>query len=229
MAPKLKQVRARSKVKKAIQFEKILEEGKILFLKKGSEGFKMRNLAENLGMSKNNLYNYVISKRELWIAIRNRFYYQFKEENLEIVNNHKVKNGNWCDLILDLFSHFFQFAAKDYDRFRMMFNFLQAPLSDKIGKEERAYEPYRLLTGTTRLIQQGMNEGDIKNGDASALSLFIYSIVLGIIYVKMITPRIENPAAPVMETTQIMESNVSAKTIQENTLILIKKMLKEGI
>ncbi len=84
----MKQIRARSKDKKAKQFEKILEEGKILFLQKGTEGFKMRNLADNLKMSKNNLYNYVVSKRELWIAIRNRFYYQFREENREIIKNH---------------------------------------------------------------------------------------------------------------------------------------------
>jgi AcrR family transcriptional regulator len=228
LTPKLKQVRARSKDKKALQFEKILEEGKILFLKKGSEGFKMRNLAENLRMSKNNLYNYVISKRELWIAIRNRFYYQFREENREIIENH---NGNWCDLILILYSHFFQYAEEDYDRFRMMFNFLQAPpsISGKPGKEEDTYQPYDLLTGTTLLIQKGMNEGDIKAGDASEISLLIYSIVMGIIFVKMNTPGDKNPAVPVLETTQILESKVSSKTIQEHTLILIKKVLKEGI
>ncbi|MHA1659205.1 MAG: TetR/AcrR family transcriptional regulator [Promethearchaeota archaeon] len=76
MTPKYKIERARSEEKKAIKFEKILEAGKKLFLEKGSEGFSMRNLANRLGMNKNNLYNYIESKRELWIAIRNKFYNQ---------------------------------------------------------------------------------------------------------------------------------------------------------
>ena len=91
MNPKIKQTRARSEDKKADQFERILEAGKELFLQKGAQGFSMRNLAEKLGMTKNNLYNYIESKRELWIAIRNRFYNQFKEENLEIIRNNKPR------------------------------------------------------------------------------------------------------------------------------------------
>ena len=100
MNPKLKQTRARSEEKKEEQFERILDAGKKLFLRKGSEGFSMRNLAEMLDMTKNNLYNYIESKRELWIAIRNKFYNQFKEENLEIIKNHK---GSKCELILKLY------------------------------------------------------------------------------------------------------------------------------
>jgi len=65
MSPRLKQIRARSEDENALQFERILEAGKDLFLKKGSEGFSMRNLAEMLDMTKNNLYNYVERKREL--------------------------------------------------------------------------------------------------------------------------------------------------------------------
>ena len=99
MSPKLKQTRARSEEKKADQFERILEAGKKLFLEKGAEGFSMRNLAEMLGMTKNNLYNYVESKRELWIAIRNRFYEQFKQENIKILKSH---NGSNIELLMKI-------------------------------------------------------------------------------------------------------------------------------
>ncbi|MHA2289976.1 MAG: TetR/AcrR family transcriptional regulator [Promethearchaeota archaeon] len=88
MNPKLKQTRARSEDKKADQFERILKTRKKLFLEKGSQGFSMRNLAEMLGMTKNNLYNYIESKRELWIAIRNRFYNHFREENFKILEEY---------------------------------------------------------------------------------------------------------------------------------------------
>ncbi|MHA1197469.1 MAG: TetR/AcrR family transcriptional regulator, partial [Promethearchaeota archaeon] len=88
MSPKYKVTRARSEEKKKEQFERILEIGKELFTKKGIDGFSMRNLAQKLDMTKNNLYNYVESKRELWIAIRNKFYKQFKEENIEIIKSY---------------------------------------------------------------------------------------------------------------------------------------------
>jgi AcrR family transcriptional regulator len=72
MTPRYKPIRARSEEKKNIQFEKILDAGKELFIEKGESGFSMRNLAEMLNMTKNNLYHYIESKRELWIAIRNK-------------------------------------------------------------------------------------------------------------------------------------------------------------
>jgi len=136
MPPRFKQTRARSEDKKAEQFERILEAGKIHFLKEGPMGFSMRSLAEKLGMTKNNLYNYIESKRELWIAIRNRFYNQFKEENLEIIKNHK---GDTCELILKLYEHFLDFADRDYDKFKMMFNVVEAPHSEKVGPIRRYY------------------------------------------------------------------------------------------
>jgi AcrR family transcriptional regulator len=227
MTPKLKQIRARSKDKKAIQFERILVEGKKLFLTKGPEGFKMRNLAENLGMSKNNLYNYVISKRELWIAIRNSFYSQLKTENIEIIKNHK---GNSCNLVLKLYSHFMEFARKDYDRFRMMFNFLQAPYSSKLGKQELAYQEFRLLEGTTNIIKKAFNECEIEDVNASSISLLIYSIVMGILYIEMNrTTRNGEIPSPIWESNQINESNVPIKLIQDYTLNLIEKILKNGV
>ena len=57
MTPKYKVTRARSEEKKKEQFERILEIGKELFTKKGIGGFSMRNLAQKLDMTKNNLYN----------------------------------------------------------------------------------------------------------------------------------------------------------------------------
>ena len=80
---KNKKTRSRSPEKKAAQFQRILEAGKDLFLEKGRDGFSLRGLAKNLGMNQNNLYNYVDSKRELWIAIRNNARDQLKPGDYE--------------------------------------------------------------------------------------------------------------------------------------------------
>ena len=227
MNPKLKQTRARSEEKKEEQFEKILEAGKNLFLKKGTQGFSMRNLAEMLGMTKNNLYNYVESKRELWIAIRNKFYNQFKEENLEIIRNHK---GSKCDLILKLYEHFLDFADRDYDKYKMMFNVIEAPPSSKIGPIEEKYREYRLLDGTTHLIQEAIDEGEIKKDKAPLLSLLTYSIVMGVAYIQMNRTKGYGPPSRVWETLQLSdtEEEVSFDLFKEQTLNVLEYILRNN-
>ena len=227
LTPKLKQTRARSDDKKADQFERILEAGKELFLEKGTSGFSMRNLAEMLGMTKNNLYNYVTSKRELWVAIRNKFYNQFREENLEIVKKHK---GPTFELIIKLYEHFLDFAARDYDKFRMMFNIVDAPHSNKIGPIESKYREYRLLDGTTRLIQQSVDKGEINGGNSALLSLFTFSLVMGVSYIEMARAKNKWGApSPVWETFQLSQVDITSETVKECTLKVIEEILKKGL
>jgi len=225
MTPRIKQTRARSKEDKAEQFEKILSAGKELFLKKGTSGFSMRNLAEMLDMTKNNLYNYVESKRELWIAIRNKFYNEFKEENLEIIKYH---NGSTCDLVLKLYEHFLDYADRDYDKFKMMFNVIEAPPSAKVGPIEKKYHEYRLLDGTTKFIQKAINNEEIKDDNASLLSLLSYSFMMGVAYIEM-NRSMDRPPDKVWETIQLSQLDVSTQEFKENALKIIEKMFKNGI
>ncbi len=227
MVPKLKQTRARSEEKKADQFEKILEAGQKLFLEKGTQGFSMRNLAEMLGMTKNNLYNYIESKRELWIAIRNKFYSQFKEENLEIIKNHE---GPRLELIIKLYEHFLEFANRDYDKFRMMFNIIEAPPSNKIGPIEQEYKEYGLLDGTTKLIQKAIDDGEITNDKAPLLSLFSYSVLMGVAYIEMNRAEKHGGApSPTWETIQLSKLDISNETFKDFTIKVLRDLLgKKG-
>ena len=220
MNPKLKQTRARSKDKKADQYERILEAGKKLFLSKGTRGFSMRNLAEMLGMNRNNLYNYVGSKRELWIAIRDKFYRQFREENLTIIKNHQ---GPIRDLIIKLYDHFLKFADRDYDKFRMMFNIIEAPESKKLGPIEKEYEGYKLLDGTTELIKKAIEKGEILYDNASVLSLLSFSIIMGAAYIELF--RSLEPTE-VWETRQLSIENISKEEFRENILKVLELIFK---
>ncbi|MFX0020962.1 MAG: TetR/AcrR family transcriptional regulator [Candidatus Hermodarchaeota archaeon] len=170
-----KKTRSRSPEKKAAQFERILKAGKDLFLEKGRDGFSLRGLAKNLGMNQNNLYNYVESKRELWIAIRNKFFKQFREENIEILKDHR---SSTADLIMELFEHFLDFAEEDYGAFSMM-HLIEAPASDKMGPFEKEYRKFNFLKGTGNVIQSGINNGEIKETNAGLLSFYTYSLILG--------------------------------------------------
>ena len=182
-----KETRSRSPEKNAAQFERILDAGKDLFLEKGRDGFSLRGLAKILGMNQNNLYNYVESKRELWIALRNKFFKQYREENIKIIKDHK---GSTTDLLMKIFTHFLEFADNDFGAFSMM-HLTDSPPSDKIGPFEKEYREFNYLRGTIRVINIAINEGEIKDSNAEMLSFFTYSLILGAALVERHMRKIE--------------------------------------
>ncbi|MFX0074689.1 MAG: TetR/AcrR family transcriptional regulator [Candidatus Hermodarchaeota archaeon] len=185
-----KQTRSRSPEKKAAQFEQILEEGKELFLEKGRDGFSLRGLAKILGMNQNNLYNYVDSKRELWIAIRNKFYSQYRNENIEIMKEHQ---GTITELLMKFAANFLEFAHKDFKAFSMM-HLTESPPSDKVGKFEKEYEEFNFLKGTARIVQNAIKAKEIKYTDSGLITFFLYSLILGAAIVERNMRMIEqNP------------------------------------
>ncbi len=218
MAPKYKVTRARSQEKKEDQFERIIQAGIKIFQKKGSEGFSLRNLADELGMTKNNIYNYISSKRELWLAIRNKFYSQFQEENRKIMEEHE---GTEIDLLLEFSKHYAEFAKRDYAVFRMMFATSSAPPSDKVGKIEKTYKEFRLLDGTSRSFQKAKNSGEINTKNPAIAALFLYSLLFGATYVNM-NRREGNP---VLENIQLSVDDISNEEFHEYVFNIVEKLL----
>ena len=222
---KRKKRRHRSPEKKAQQFDNILEVGKQLFLEKGRDGFSMRRLAKRLKMDPNNLYNYVESKRELWIAIRKRFYEQYRNENREIIKNF---SGSIVNLLLLISEHFFEFAEKDFAAFRMM-HVIPSPPSVKVGPFEKEYKQFNFLDSTTHLIQKGIDKNEIKDNNAALLSFHLFSILLGATLVEKAMRDIENnndkTGKEVDERLQFGTQSFTRKEFREYTLRKIQELL----
>ena len=221
---KARKTRNRGPKKKAQQFERILEEGKQFFQDHGHEGFTLKGLAKKLDMNQNNFYNYVESKRELWIAIRKKFYTQYRDENRQIISE---SDGSNLDTLLRIFEHFFEFAENDFAAFRMM-HIIRAPPSDKIGTFEREYKPFGILDGTTRLIQKAIDEGEVKEKNAALLSFFMYSLLLGATWVEKIMRDIEEEEenkneGKIEEHTQFGTQGFTSKEFRNYTLQKIIK------
>lgn len=220
-----KQTRSRSPEKKAAQFEEILEAGKALFLEKGRDGFSLRGLAKNLGMNQNNLYNYVESKRELWIAIRNKFYKQYRDENISIIKNH---SGSITKLLLKIFTNFFEFADKDFGAFSMM-HLMDSPPSDKIGPFEKEYREFNYLKGTARVIKVAIEAGEIKDSNAEMLTFLSYSLILGAAMVERHMRTIEQNGKYkgdfASEIVQFGEADFSRKEYRNFVLEKLKHFL----
>ena len=217
--------RHRSPELKAKQFDNILDVGKQLFLEKGRDGFSMRRLAKRLKMDPNNLYNYVESKRELWIAIRKKFYEQYRNENREIIKNF---NGSIVNLLLLISEHFLQFAEKDFAAFRMM-HVIPSPPSDKIGRFEKEYKQFNFLDRTTELIQKAIDNDEIKENNAALLSFYLFSILLGATLVEKAMRDIDNTndktGKEIDERLQFRTQSFTSNQFREYTLRKIQELL----
>ena len=222
-----KQTRSRSPEKKAAQFEIILEAGKELFLEKGRDGFSLRGLAKILGMNQNNLYNYVESKRELWIAIRNKFYKQYRDQNIKIIKDHK---GPIKNLIMKIFNNFLEFAEKDFGAFAMM-HLRESPPSNKIGKFEKEYREFNYLRGTARVIQTAIEAKEIKDYNAGMLTFFTYSLILGAAIVERHMRKVEQDPKykedSASEILQFGQADFSRKEFRNFVLEKLEQLLND--
>ena len=170
-----KKTRARSPEKKAEQFDRILEEGKEMFVKYGTHGFSTRALAQKLGMTQPNLYNYVSSKRELWIAIRIKYYDEFLEGTKGIIAEHK---GSYMELFYRFVEFFLEFAGNDYKRYLLMF-LLSAPPSKRVGPLEKSYQPYQIAKLITNMIKKATKADELDEDTAVQRFYSIYAHILG--------------------------------------------------
>ncbi|MBD3255528.1 MAG: TetR family transcriptional regulator [Candidatus Lokiarchaeota archaeon] len=171
---------ARSEEDKQKEFQRIIETGRELFVSKGSYGFSTRALAKKLNMSQGNLYNYVKSKRELWIAIRNQDFKKLKNEMEQIIEEHK---GDIFKLLEEIANYYLDLAKNDYRRFQMMF-LIPAPPSKKVGPIEKNYKLIDPLDLIKKALKSAMEKNEIKKMDENFLSYFVYSLVQGAIFVE---------------------------------------------
>jgi len=214
-----KQTRSRSPEKKAAQFEQILEAGKELFLEKGRDGFSLRGLAKVLGMNQNNLYNYVESKRELWIAIRNKFFSQYRDENIKIRNKHE---GAITDLLMKYYTNFLDFAYKDFKAFSMM-HLTESPPSDKIGPFEKKYQEFNYLRGTAKVVQDAIEAEEINYSDSGLITFFTYSLILGAAIVERNMRMFEqNPDFKGDYTSEILSFKTDFNSTEFRNFVLEK-------
>jgi len=176
-----KQTRSRGADKEKL-FEKILDTGKKLFVKEGSVG--MRALARKLGMSQANLYNYVESKRELWIAIRSSVLKEFRKTMADF---NKQKFDNFITFCVRLAQSFLEFASEDFPRFSI-WQFIPPPplvvdkitkIPKEIGPFERSYNLTNLINDGIRLIKRRAEEFNVNLENPERFYFYLYGVVFG--------------------------------------------------
>jgi len=171
---KKKRTRNRSILKKEIQLRKIIEKGRELYLKDGSN-MSMRELARQLDLAVSGLYRYVQNKRELWFACIDKDFENLSKELDEIESIHK---GNDLELLQKIGEYFLQLSQDNFPLFKFMF--LTEPPSS--NKEKGPFELQCSKFGFSNLINiitRAMESGEISKTNPLLLSLTIWGFVLG--------------------------------------------------
>jgi len=171
---------ARTQKEKEKQFKRIIDEGRKLFVSKGTYGFSTHALAKRLGMVQGNLYNYVKSKRELYIAIRTEDFQKLKNDMIDIVENHE---GSYLELINKLLVFYLEFAKKEFRRFQMMF-MVPLPPSKKVGPLEKNYRLVDPLQVLRDVVKKAIEKKEVKDFDVDDLTYFLYAIAQGAVFVE---------------------------------------------
>jgi AcrR family transcriptional regulator len=157
--------------------ERIIEEGRNLFVSKGSYGFSTHALAKKLKMSQSNLYNYFKSKRELYIAIRREDIRKLKTDIESIINSHQ---GGYIDLFKKIAVYYLDFASLERRRFQMMFAIPPPPLtSNKLGPIEKKYIRIDPIKPIREIVKKAMDSGEIIKNDPSQLTYMLYALFHG--------------------------------------------------
>ncbi len=208
-----KKKRARSKEKKAQKFEKILDKGIELYCQ---NKFSLKKLAKHMDMSMPNLYHYVKSKRELWIAIRKRYFRELRHKLNNIIKNH---NGQYRDLIIKLGVAFLEFSEEDYQRFDFMF-LIPVPFSKKLGPIEKSYKQFNLLNLIKNVVQKAIDAKEIKELNTIALTFFFYQLALGTAIVERNLVQIKE------EVSEPVKLDTNPVDIKENRNFLLDQLRK---
>ncbi len=215
-----KKTKARTEEEKAEQYERILDAGKELFISGG--GFSMRALARKLGMSEAFVYNYISSKRELWIGIRKRYFTQY-QEGLQ-----KLFKENEGSSIIDYFMvwvrFFLEFAAADYNRFKMMF-LVNAPRSKKVGPLEKNYQRFNLFETGIQQIKDTLKKNNLNLSNVEKTMYFLFSVVFGAAKIEAdirLRQDITEPLSPIL-------SAISQKELREYTETKVREFIESDL
>jgi AcrR family transcriptional regulator len=197
-----KKSRARSKEEKKKKFERIIDTARELYLNKGWQGFGMRALARKLHMSEGNLYNYVNSKRELWIAIRAQYFQEFNDGIESIIRKNRGKIP-YIDLLIKIGEYYLNFATEDPPRYAMMTR-ISAPESEKIGPIERSYRPFNTMRIIQNLVEEAIDNGEIQAIKPDILTYFLYGQIYGAAHVERELKLIDPIREPIITGTRVL-------------------------
>ena len=151
-----------------------------LYAESGMDGLSMREIARKTEMSPKNVYNYIQSKREIFIAMRVKFLKSLDYLISEIISK---KKNSLKNIIIKIAQKFMEWASENKEGFNILF-LSEPPKSNQIGPIEEAYEPGKPLKSIRELIQTAYENGAIFDIDPDSLTAYIWQYAYGAAYIE---------------------------------------------
>ena len=188
MSPK--QTRARSKKKKAELRQEILDAGMALFVTKGSIGFTMQTLADEIRISRPSLYTYFDNKLDLWIEIRKDCISRFEQGVKEIYGRFRPGEKKWTELYYEFVQYFFEFAENEEMRYIMLYMNVP-PHSENLKSSQSSELKFDLSDRASILLENAIKDHEIDGKTAQNIAYFTASVMLGGSYLEILQRSIQ--------------------------------------
>ena len=156
---------------------KIFETSMKLFAEKGYDATSIEEITATVGVAKGTLYYHFSSKEEIFNFL--------VEEGLKLLQNSidikTAKRENYIDKIKAIVLIQIKIVAKYEDIITIL-------LSQFWGNEERNEKcqnhVYEYISKIEKIVQDGINKKEIKNGDARAIASEIYGLICSTLIYK---------------------------------------------
>jgi AcrR family transcriptional regulator len=159
--------------------EQIITAARKVFARKGYQGTKTEDIADELGVGKGTLYRYFKDKRDLFMAVDQE---GFKRLDMEVDKGYPVENPR--ERLKAIVRCFFEFFDSNPDLIEIG---MQMRTEFKDEYERRFTEGHDQHIGRlTELMREGMAKGYFREADpamaARALSALVYGTLLQFYY-----------------------------------------------
>ena len=156
---------------------KIFETSMKLFAEKGYEATSIEEITATVGVAKGTLYYHFSSKEEIFNFL--------VEEGIKLLQNSidikTAKRSNYIDKIKAIVLIQIKIVAKYEDIITIL-------LSQFWGNEDRnkrcQNQVYEYINKIEKIVQEGIEKGEIKNGDARAIASEIYGLICSTLIYK---------------------------------------------
>ena len=157
---------------------KIFETSMKLFAEKGYDATSIEEITATVGVAKGTLYYHFSSKEEIFNFLI--------EEGIKLLQNSiEIKTAK-LDNYIDKLKAIILIQIKIVNKYE---DFITILLSQFYGKEARNQmcqkHIYEYINKIEKIVEEGMNEGQIKKGNSKVIASEIYAIIASTLVYKM--------------------------------------------
>jgi AcrR family transcriptional regulator len=188
--------------------DQILNAAEEVFTEKGFDEARMEDIADELGLSKGTVYLYFKSKNDLIISILDRLF----EREFSQLEKREDENMSAVESILN----FTELMANDVGRMLrlipIVYEFLALAFRNKYVQYALKEYLNRYLVIITKMVQRGVDSGELKPVDPMEVAIAIGAIMEGTLLLWVYDKSLVDPRRHIRSGMRLLLSGIQAQT-----------------